>query len=173
VWSMQKPGESADNNAEERPAKRRRRSPARQPPLDDAARQYFPAALQHMLGPLPIPNSSTEGTARFPLNVTFRAADWANAGIPEDSEGWDVVIAYVPCPLVQTQSDASLRFSITKWIHLNGGDAGLRAFFRRVYDVLRPGGTLVLEPQEWASYSKAWRMDPVRPECARLDTVLI
>ena len=54
------------------------------------------------------------------------------------------------------------RFSITKWIHLNEGDDGLTQFFQRVYEVLRPGGALVLEPQEWDSYAKAKRMDPVR-----------
>jgi 7SK snRNA methylphosphate capping enzyme len=58
-------------------------------------------------------------------------------------------------------TDPFVRFSVTKWVHLNGGDTGLRAFFHRIHDVLRPGGTLVLEPQEWASYNKAWRMDSV------------
>lgn len=54
------------------------------------------------------------------------------------------------------------RFSISKWIHLNGGDEGLRTFFRRVHEVLKPGGTFILEPQEWDTYGKAKRMDPVR-----------
>ncbi len=49
------------------------------------------------------------------------------------------------------------RFSITKWIHLNDGDEGLETFFRRVFDVLRPSGKFVLEPQPWDSYSKAKR----------------
>ena len=37
----------------------------------------------------------------------------------------------------------------------------MRTFFRRVHKVLRPGGTFVLEPQEWDTYGKAKRMDPV------------
>jgi hypothetical protein len=49
------------------------------------------------------------------------------------------------------------RFSITKWIHLNGGDEGLETFFRRVFNVLRPAGKFVLEPQPWDSYGKAKR----------------
>ena len=53
------------------------------------------------------------------------------------------------------------RLSITKWIHLNDGDEGIRTFFRRAYEVLRPGGVFILEPQEWDSYAKARRMDPV------------
>ena len=53
------------------------------------------------------------------------------------------------------------RFSISKWIHLNSGDEGIIQFFNRVYSVLHPGGTFVLEPQEWETYSKAKRMDAV------------
>lgn len=43
-------------------------------------------------------------------------------------------------------------FSISKWIHLNGGDDGLRKFFRKVFDSLREGGRFVLEPQGWKGY---------------------
>lgn len=53
------------------------------------------------------------------------------------------------------------RFSITKWIHLNNGDDGLKHFFSRVYQVLNVGGTFVLEAQPWESYSKAKRMNKV------------
>ena len=54
------------------------------------------------------------------------------------------------------------RLSISKWIHLNGEDEGLMRFFQRVHSVLRVGGSFVLEPQEWESYHKARRMNPVR-----------
>ena len=72
---------------------------------------YFPAALQHMFGPLPIP-IKTQTNSTFPNNVSFYASDWvatsrdvdmtANAGPQgaisggierEDREGYDVVIA--------------------------------------------------------------------------------
>ena len=43
---------------------------------------------------------------------------------------------------------------MTKWIHLNHGDAGLRRFFARVLADLRPGGVFVFEPQPWKSYGK-------------------
>ena len=55
-----------------------------------------------------------------------------------------------------------IRFSVSKWIHLNAGDEGLETFFRRVHQVLKPDGTFILEPQEWDTYGKAKRMDPVR-----------
>ena len=43
---------------------------------------------------------------------------------------------------------------MTKWIHLNHGDAGLLSFFRKVLASLEPGGLFVLEPQPWESYKK-------------------
>jgi hypothetical protein len=56
----------------------------------------------------------------------------------------------------------TFRFSLTKWIHLNGGDQGLKSFFKRVYEVLNQGGAFVLEPQAWETYVKARKMDKVR-----------
>ncbi|EEB94405.1 hypothetical protein MPER_06784, partial [Moniliophthora perniciosa FA553] len=61
----------------------------------------------------------------FPHNISFRAGDGVKEleAVPEIKKGYDVVLA----------------FSISKWIHLNGGDEGLKRFFHRVHDVLRPG----------------------------------
>lgn len=51
--------------------------------------------------------------------------------------------------------DVVTLLSVTKWVHLHGGDAALKRLFARVRDCLRPGGVLVLEPQPWNSYRRA------------------
>ena len=48
-------------------------------------------------------------------------------------------------------------FSVTKWVHLNGGDEALQALLAKVYGLLAPGGRFVVEPQQWVSYKKALR----------------
>lgn len=49
-------------------------------------------------------------------------------------------------------------FSITKWIHLHGLNAGLHLFFTRCYESLLPGGRLILEPQPFTTYAKSARL---------------
>jgi 7SK snRNA methylphosphate capping enzyme len=51
--------------------------------------------------------------------------------------------------------DTVTALSVTKWVHLHTGDAGLRAFFAKVHALLAPGGYFVLEPQPWRSYRAA------------------
>ncbi|KAN0126478.1 Bicoid-interacting protein 3 (Bin3) domain containing protein [Russula decolorans] len=135
--------------------KRKRTSHPTPPPPNAAA--YFPASCQHMFGPLPTPPTDTStfesgiSDNKFPHNISFRHADWVNERVPEDEAGYDVILA----------------FSISKWIHLNGGDAGLKHFFERVYGALVPGGTFVLEAQPRESYIKARKLHPTLQENAQ------
>lgn len=56
--------------------------------------------------------------------------------------------------------DFVLCFSVTKWVHFVYGDPGVRNLFRRCLKRLKPGGILVLEPQEWQSYKKKRHLTP-------------
>ena len=57
-------------------------------------------------------------------------------------------------------------FSVTKWVHLNGGDEALQALLAKVYSLLAPGGRYILEPQQWVSYRKALRKPVSSHLCA-------
>ncbi|KAF8067869.1 Bicoid-interacting protein 3-domain-containing protein [Lyophyllum atratum] len=153
VWSLQEPGEGPSGAATIESKKRRRES-SEAPPRSTMELQpdYFPMSCEHEFGSQPIPPSDIRGRHKFPHNLSFRMADWTTTEIPEDPERYNVVVA----------------FSISKWIHLNGGDEALKLFFQRVYDVLEPGGTFVLEPQAWDTYAKAKRMDEASVMAERL-----
>ncbi|KAI8906694.1 Bicoid-interacting protein 3-domain-containing protein [Gorgonomyces haynaldii] len=74
---------------------------------------------------------------RSTANVNFRLCDYANEPFPLAPE-YDVI----------------LLLSITKWIHLNGGDGAIKYVLKKVYHSLSKGGILVLEPQPFEGYKK-------------------
>jgi 7SK snRNA methylphosphate capping enzyme len=59
--------------------------------------------------------------------------------------------------IIMTLTPKNYSLSITKWIHLHNGDKGMKEFFRKAYDSLKPGGTFVLEPQAYESYARRRR----------------
>ena len=59
------------------------------------------------------------------------------------------------CASTTGKYEVATVFSVTKWVHLNWGDAGLKRLFHRLFRCLAPGGVLVLEPQPWRSYHAA------------------
>lgn len=88
-----------------------------------------------------VSNSFSREHLSFPHNVSFYKMDFASgecdAGLEEES--FDLV----------------LMLSVTKWVHLHGGDSALKLLFRNARNSLRTGGLLILEPQLSISYKRA------------------
>ncbi|GAB1608048.1 7SK snRNA methylphosphate capping enzyme-like [Argonauta hians] len=116
----------------------------------------FPASCKLSYGPLAAPIHQETQRRVFPHNVSFRQGNY----VPENDDFLD---------LQKADYDLILAMSLTKWIHLNWGDAGLKRAFRRMYRHLRPGGKLILEPQAWGSYKKRkWISENIRKNFEKL-----
>lgn len=86
-------------------------------------------------------SASNSDTPKFPDNVWFNQSNY----VLETDELLEMIVP---------EYNVILALSITKWIHLNWGDAGLRRFFKRAYLQLQPNGRLILETQSFDSYAK-------------------
>jgi 7SK snRNA methylphosphate capping enzyme len=53
-----------------------------------------------------------------------------------------------------------LAMSVSKWVHINHYDTGLRRFFARVATCLAPGGIFIMEPQAYKSYKHTLKVTP-------------
>ncbi|PIA64822.1 hypothetical protein AQUCO_00100350v1 [Aquilegia coerulea] len=83
-------------------------------------------------------NNDTEVVRNNPFDrVTFRKENIVEK-VCRDTEKYDTILC----------------LSVTKWIHLNWGDDGLVTLFANIWQLLRPGGILIVEPQPWKSYKK-------------------
>ncbi|XP_051900603.1 7SK snRNA methylphosphate capping enzyme-like isoform X2 [Pristis pectinata] len=104
----------------------------------------FPVSLARCKGPIAAPPVALDPERRvpdFPNNVTFVQGNY----VLEKDELLE---------MQRPEYDVILCLSLTKWIHLNWGDEGLKRMFKRIYRHLRPGGIFILEPQPWSSYGK-------------------
>jgi hypothetical protein len=81
-----------------------------------------------------------------------------NAGPPktewERKEPAAAVAPGLPTVRKQPTFDTVTCMSVTKWIHLNFGDEGILAAFKRLQQLVRVGGYLIIEIQDWKSYRK-------------------
>ena len=96
----------------------------------------YPISFQMTYGSL-----MSEKSLFFPNNICFMQQDY----VPDSESSL--------CS-VRSEHDFILALSITKWIHLNNGDDGIKRFFKKVFLNLNPGGSFLLEPQSWNSYKK-------------------
>ena len=114
-------------------------------PLGD--RSPFPMSLGISKGPLIAPAvvSNDPSPSLFPKNVIFIESNFV---LEKDEDLLHV----------QPEYDCILCLSVTKWVHLNWGDAGIKRMFKRISLSLRPSGRLILEPQSWSSYCKRHKL---------------
>lgn len=84
----------------------------------------------------------------FPNNVWFAQGNY----VLDNDELLEMVVP---------EYNVILALSLTKWIHLNWGDAGLKRLFQRCYKNLMPNGKLILEPQDIKTYGKRARKGSV------------
>lgn len=108
----------------------------------------FPVSFMRCRGPIAAPPIMHQSPGQFPSNVCFLKGDYvpdSDAAVVSQSAEYDVILC----------------LSLTKWVHLNYGDAGIQRLFGRIYRHLLPGGVLILEPQPWSSYSRHKRLTDV------------
>ncbi|XP_054912033.1 7SK snRNA methylphosphate capping enzyme-like isoform X2 [Poeciliopsis prolifica] len=104
----------------------------------------LPVSFRISRGPLSAPPllPPSSSSSRFPDNITFIQGDYVSEG-----EAWPG----------RGQYDVIMVLGVTHGVQLQSGDRGVVRLFRRAYQNLSPGGTLILEPQPWSGYGRSNR----------------
>jgi Bicoid-interacting protein 3 (Bin3) len=96
---------------------------------------YFPISMPILFGPRRpsssaiSPNPNTSATASFPNNILFKCQNWIEDALyPNNALSHECSVDMIIC------------MSVTKWIHLNWGDPGIVALFRKGHWQLKPQG---------------------------------
>lgn len=79
-----------------------------------------------------------EFEVEYPHNVSFEITNALDLDEAREKKQYDCVVC----------------FSLTKWVHLNYGDEGIKKLFSKIKSVLAPQGYLFLEVQKYKTYSK-------------------
>lgn len=108
-----------------------------------AGEMRFPVSMAICHGPIAaaaLPGRESEPVT-FPNNVFFVQGNY-------------ILESDVLLEAQREEFDTILCLSLTKWVHLNWGDDGVRRLFKRMFRQLRPGGRMLLEAQPFHSYVK-------------------
>uniref|UniRef100_A0A1I8F2H2 RNA methyltransferase n=1 Tax=Macrostomum lignano TaxID=282301 RepID=A0A1I8F2H2_9PLAT len=117
------------------------------------ASEGFPSVADAQTSASSVASSSASGVANssalvsttaggFPHNVSFVTGNYV---LENESQ---------LASIEENKYDIIQAFSITKWIHLNWGDRGLKLFFKRAFRELRPDGKFIVEPQPYQTYRR-------------------
>lgn len=108
----------------------------------------FPLANYIDYGPLIVEQQKEDGgdeSKAFPNNIVFVEHNYV---LSRD----DLLYNQKP------HFDTIVCLSVTKWIHLNYRDEGLKRFFKRVYRHLNPNGLFIIEAQPFDNYGRRKRL---------------
>lgn len=83
-------------------------------------------------------HSSMDIETEYPHNVSFEIVNILDLDETKEKTKYDTVVC----------------FSLTKWVHLNYGDEGIKKMFQKIKMCLAWGGLLILEVQKHKSYIK-------------------